>query len=227
MGKVIAIDGPSGSGKSTISKLIAERLGFTYLDTGALYRTVALKLRRRSLSEDSPDSVIEEVLNKTSLSLRDGFLFLDGEKIGDEIRTTEIGRYSSVFSARKVVRDSLLNIQRDAAADNDIVAEGRDVTTVVFPDAYRKFYLSASEEERAKRRYLQLKRKGISITVEDALRDVKERDERDSQRDISPLKKAEDAVLIDTTDLPIDETVERIMRYINDADVPTGRRRDG
>jgi cytidylate kinase len=214
MGKVIAIDGPSGSGKSTISQMIADRLGFTYLDTGALYRSVALKLNRHSIPEDAPDPAIQEVLGHTSLLFRNGDLFLDGQAVHDEIRTPEIGHLSSVFSARKVVRAFLFDIQRMAADNNDIVAEGRDMTTVVFPDAYRKFFLTASDDVRAKRRYEQLRDKGMDITMDEAIRDVKERDKRDSERDIAPLRKADDAILIDTTDYSIDEVIEKITAYI-------------
>lgn len=214
MGKVIAIDGPSGSGKSTISKKIAEQLGFTYLDTGALYRSIALKLRRQSVPEDAPDQIIRDVLNRTSLSFRNGILYLDGEAVNDEIRTPEIGHLSSVFSARKVVRAFLFDIQRKAAENNDIVAEGRDMTTVVFPDAYRKFFLTASDDVRARRRYEQLRDKGMTITMEEAIKDVKERDKRDSERDIAPLKKADDAVLVDSTDLSIDKVIAKITDHI-------------
>ncbi|UCG78442.1 MAG: (d)CMP kinase [Nitrospirota bacterium] len=214
MGKVIAIDGPSGSGKSTISKKIADRLGYTYLDTGALYRSVALKLRNSSVPEDASDAEIASILKDTSVKVRDGDIYLDGALVGDEIRTTEIGHYSSVFSARKVVRDFLFDIQRSASDDNDIVAEGRDMTTVVFPDAYRKFFLTASDEERAGRRFRQLKDKGMDITVQQAMDDVKKRDERDSNRDIAPLKKAEDATMIDTSSMSIEQTIDIILEHI-------------
>jgi len=214
MGRVIAIDGPSGAGKSTISRLIADRLGYTYLDTGALYRAVALKLRRSGLSEETTDEEIGQVLEKTELQFRDGELYLDGVKVGDEIRTPEIGHFSSVFSARKKVRDFLFGIQREAAENNNIVAEGRDMTTVVFPDADVKFFLTASDEERARRRFIQLKEKGMEITMVEAVRDVRERDERDSRRDIAPLRQADDAILIDSSNLSIEETVERMIGYI-------------
>lgn len=227
MGRVIAIDGPSGAGKSTISRLLANELGFQFLDTGALYRAAALHLRRRGLKEDSSDEEIANALKGVEIVFIDGKVFLKdasrithyasrsyGEDVSEEIRTTEIGHYASVFSARKPVRDFLLHIQRDAAIENDIVAEGRDMTTVVFPSAWKKFFLDASEEGRAKRRYLQLKEKGVDITMEEALRDVQERDRRDSSRDIAPLKRTDDAIYIDTTDLNINEVLKKMLEAI-------------
>lgn len=225
MGRVIAIDGPSGAGKSTISKMLAETLGFEFLDTGALYRAAALHLRRKGLDENSTDEDIKETLNKISVIFKNGRVFLNenseprtpnselnpGEDVSEAIRTTEAGHYASVFSAKKAVREFLLQLQRDAAADSEIVAEGRDMTTVVFPHAWKKFYLDASEEGRARRRYLQLREKGIDITLEGALEDVKERDQRDMKREISPLIKAGDAVIIDTTDKSIDEVLNCLM----------------
>lgn len=218
MGRVIAIDGPSGAGKSTISKMLAEMLGFEFLDTGALYRAAALHLRRKGLDENSTDEDIKATLNKISVIFKNGRVFLNenselnpGEDVSEAIRTTEAGHYASVFSAKKAVREFLLQLQRDAAADSEIVAEGRDMTTVVFPHAWKKFYLDASEEGRASRRYLQLRAKGIDITLEGALEDVKERDQRDMKREISPLIKAGDAVIIDTTDKSIDEVLNCLM----------------
>ncbi|MFZ5996475.1 MAG: (d)CMP kinase [Nitrospirota bacterium] len=214
MGKVIAIDGPSGSGKSTITKLLAERLGFQLLDTGALYRAIALHLRRQKVAPESTDAEIQNKLKNVSVVFKDGRVLLNGEDVSEAIRTTEAGHYASVFSARKVVRDFLFQVQRDAALHSDIVAEGRDMTTVVFPDAWKKFYLDASEESRAKRRYQQLKEKGIAITIEEAIRDVRERDIRDSKRDIAPLKRAEDALYIDTTNLTPEEVLSLILSSI-------------
>jgi cytidylate kinase len=214
MGRVIAIDGPSGAGKSTVSKLIAERLGFQFLDTGALYRAIALHLRRKAIEPESHDSEILNALNSVTINFKNGRVFLNGEDVSEEIRTTEAGHYASVFSAKKAVRDFLLQIQRDAAIDNDIVAEGRDMTTVVFPNAWKKFFLDASEEGRAKRRYLQLKKKGVDITMEEALGDVRERDKRDSSRDIAPLKRADDAIYIDTTDLGLEEVLQRVLQSL-------------
>jgi len=214
MGKVIAIDGPSGAGKSTVSKLIAEKLGFQFLDTGALYRATALHLRRKAIEPESHDIEILNALNGVTINFKNGRVFLNGEDVSEEIRTTEAGHYASVFSANKVVRDFLLHIQRDTAIDNDIVAEGRDMTTVIFPNAWKKFFLDASEEGRAKRRYLQLKGKGMDITMDEALRDVMERDKRDSSRDIAPLKRADDAIYIDTTDLNLEDVLKKVLEAI-------------
>lgn len=214
MGKVIAIDGPSGAGKGTIAKLLAGKLGFSYLDTGALYRAVALALREKGINPEDSDEKLKNTLSVTDVSFKNGKVSLNGKDVSEEIRTTEMGHYSSVFSARKVVRDFLLDIQRSASLNADLVAEGRDMTTVVFPDAWEKFYLDASVEERAKRRYLQLKEKGINITESEAKKDVIERDDRDSGRDIAPLRKAEDAVLIDSSSITIDKVLENIMKVV-------------
>ncbi|OGW31948.1 MAG: cytidylate kinase [Nitrospirae bacterium GWF2_44_13] len=214
MGKVIAIDGPSGAGKGTIAKLLAGKLGFSYLDTGALYRAVALALREKGINPEDRDEKLKNTLSVTDVSFKNGTIFLNGRDVSEEIRTTEIGHYSSVFSARKIVRDFLLEIQRNASLNADLVAEGRDMTTVVFPDAWKKFYLDASVEERAKRRYLQLKEKGINITESEARKDVVERDARDSGRDIAPLRKADDAALIDSSSITIDEVLENIMKVV-------------
>ncbi|GAB4410015.1 MAG: (d)CMP kinase [Thermodesulfovibrionales bacterium] len=227
MGKVIAIDGPSGAGKGTVSRLLAERLGFQFLDTGALYRAVGLHLRRKGLNEGATDGEIKKALEGVSITFKDGRVFIkdsslithhpslsSGEDVSEAIRTPEAGHYASVFSAKKVIRDFLLQVQRDAALNNNIVAEGRDTTTVVFPEAWKKFYLDASERERAKRRYLQLREKGIDITMDEALRDVVERDRRDQGRSVAPLVKAKDAIIIDTTDKSVEQVLENILEFI-------------
>jgi cytidylate kinase len=211
MHRVIAIDGPSGSGKSTVSRIVAERLGFRFLDTGALYRAVALHLRRHGIDPDDPDDRISGSLQGLSLRVDGDKVCLSGEDVSDAIRTTAAGRDASVFSARRVVRDHLFRVQRDALNSNDIVAEGRDMTTVVFPDAWKKFFLDASEEERARRRFAQLSAKGMTVSIEEALRDVQERDRRDSSRDVAPLRRAEDAIYINTTNMTLDEVIEKII----------------
>lgn len=227
MKKVIAIDGPSGAGKSTISKLLAERLGFRFLDTGALYRAAGLYLIETGLNEDSLDEEILSALSKIKIAFVDddvcildssskkgfcGFSFC--RDVSESIRTPKAGHYASVFSARKPVREFLLDTQREAALSHDIVAEGRDMTTVVFPDAWKKFYLDASEKERADRRYKQLRAKGLNITLQEAIEDVRERDIRDMSRDIAPLKIAKDAIYIDTTSMSPEEIINLISKMI-------------
>jgi cytidylate kinase len=214
MGKVIAIDGPSGAGKSTIAKLIAREMGFDYLDTGALYRAVAFTLRNNDIDGEDSDSKIMYVLKKTDIAFNNGRVFLNGKDVSEDVRSKEIDYYSSVFSARKIVRDFLLDAQRNAATTNNIVVEGRDTTTVLFPNAWKKIYLDASPEERAKRRYLQFKDKDVYANPEEAKRDVMERDIRDSSRDLAPLKRAENAFLLDSSDLSVEQAKEEILRFI-------------
>jgi cytidylate kinase len=214
MRRVIAIDGPSGAGKSTIAKLIAQDLGFDYYDTGALYRAVALALRNSGLNSRDSDGRLKEVLRQTDISFSNDKVFLNGRVVSEEIRSKEIDHYSSVFSERKIVRDFLFDIQRNAAATTDLVVEGRDIATVVFPDAWKKIYLDASLEERARRRYLQYKSKGIDISMEGALREIEERDRRDSHRALAPLKRSDRALFIDSTNLSIKQVKEEILRHI-------------
>lgn len=211
---MITIDGPAGSGKGTVSRLLADRLGYTYLDTGALYRAIALKLREQHLSEDASDERIRAVLQHTKVQISGEAVILDGWTVGEEIRTPQIGHLSSVFSARRVVRDFLLEVQREAAGTQNLIAEGRDMGTVVFPHAFRKFFLTASQSVRANRRFLQLRGKGMEVTMEEATCDIRERDLRDTSRQIAPLRKADDAVTIDTTSLSIEETVAAVLRLI-------------
>ncbi len=215
MARVIAIDGPSGAGKSTAAKALSEKIGFEYLDTGALYRAVALRLLYEEIDEQAPDRKIGEILEKTSISFTGGSILLDGVDVSREIRTPQVGHYSSVFSARKVVRDHLLEIQRSAAEGKDIIAEGRDMTTVVFPDAWKKFFITAGVEIRAQRRYAQLNEKSVPITMEGARQDVVNRDRRDSERTFAPLKKAHDAEVIDNSTLSQDDTITIMLGIIN------------
>jgi cytidylate kinase len=214
MGKVIAIDGPSGAGKSTIARMLAERLGYIYLDTGALYRAVALLFIRKGIKPEDNDNILADALKSSEVRFSDGRVFLNGQDVSREIRTPEVGHYSSVFSARRVVRNFLLDVQRRASQDQDLVVEGRDTTTVVFPDAEKKFYMDASMTERAKRRYRQLTEMGLAISEEKADRDIEERDRRDQSRDIAPLVRAEDALILDTTDKSIEQVLEYILEVI-------------
>ncbi len=216
MSRVIAIDGPCGSGKSTIARLLSEQLGFDYLDTGALYRAVSLKLLRKGVFENSSDEDIRVIIGNTTVEFDGGKIILDGSDVSEQIRTPEIGHFSSVFSARKTIRDFLLEIQRGAATHKDIIAEGRDMTTVVFPYAWKKFFITANIEERALRRYKQLKDKNAKITIEDAINDVKGRDKRDSEREFAPLKRAHDAVVIDNSVLTPEETIQKILELLKD-----------
>ncbi len=214
MGKVVAIDGPSGAGKSTVAKMVSETIDMDYLDTGALYRAVALGLTGLGISPDDTDEKIAGALKTVAVSFREGKVFLNGKDVSGEIRTPEAGHLSSVFSARGPVREFLLPVQRAAALEGDLVVEGRDMTTVVFPDAWRKFYLGASVEARTKRRHLQLRQSGVQVTVEDARRDVTERDERDSSRSLAPLKVAEDAIVIDSSDMTLEEVMKKVLDAI-------------
>ncbi len=214
MRQVVAIDGPSGSGKTTVAKLIAKELGFSYLDTGALYRAIALALRNNAIEPEASDDKITAVLSKNHISFNNGRVFLNGLDVSEDIRSTEIDHYSSVFSARKLVRDFLLYAQRDAALNSDLVVEGRDTTTVVFPGARKKIYLDASVEERAKRRYLQYKGKNIDISMDESIRSIINRDLRDASREIAPLKKASDALSVDSSNLSIEGVIKKILDFI-------------
>ena len=214
MRQVIAIDGPSGAGKTTIAKLVAKKLGFDYLDTGALYRTVALALKNNGIELEDSDDKLKDLLDNSHIAFNNGKVFLNGKDVSEDIRSSEIDHYSSVFSARKVIRDFLLEVQRDSALDADLVVEGRDTTTVVFPDAKIKIYLSASLEERAKRRYLQFREKGIDISIDESRMNITERDIRDSSREIAPLKIASDALLVDSSNLSVEQVLKKILDFV-------------
>ena len=214
MGKVVAIDGPSGAGKSSVGKALARALGFHYLDTGALYRATALALVKKSISQDAGDEEIRAALEGVKIEFRNGRVFLDGRDVSDETRTKEAGHYSSVFSARGPVRNFLLPLQQEMGRIADLVAEGRDMTTVVFPRAWKKFYMDASPEERARRRYEQSRAAGMKVTRRDAAEDIILRDNRDSARKLAPLKRSRQAIYLDTTNLTVEEVIETMLSAI-------------
>jgi CMP/dCMP kinase len=211
---VVTVDGPAGSGKSTVGRLLAQRLSYVYLDTGALYRAIALKIRMASLSPDNREK-IAALCGSTIIALRerDGAtrIVLDGEDVTELIRTPEISMLASTISALPEVRGALLSVQRDSARDGGVVAEGRDMGTIVFPGADVKFFLTASAGERSRRRWLELTDRGHEVTLEEVLRDVVQRDRQDSEREIAPLRPSDDGVLVDSTGKTIDEVVEEML----------------
>ncbi len=216
---IIAIDGPAGAGKSTVSKLIARRLGIPYINTGAMYRAAGLKAMRNNIPLSDTFS-IKEMLANTDISFEEKGerLFLDGEDVTDDLYTPEAGKMASDISTLPVVREALVRLQRKIGKEQGGVLEGRDIGTVVFPDADYKFFVTASVEERARRRWSELKKKGIDVSLEDIIEDVKYRDEQDSTREVAPLRKADDAIEIDTTDLSIEEVVDKILGYIEEGE---------
>ncbi|MBQ1333806.1 MAG: (d)CMP kinase [Clostridia bacterium] len=213
----IAIDGPAGAGKSTIAKAVAERRGFLYLDTGALYRTIALYVLRKAA--DPKDRVkVEALLSEIKIDLEyiDGVqhVKLNGEDVSELIRTPEVSVCASEVSALAGVRAFLLDLQRSIAAEHDCVLDGRDIGTVVLPNAQKKIYLTASPEARAMRRYNEMIAKGEAVEYNDVLRDVLYRDQNDSTRANAPLKSAPDAVIVDSTKLTLEETIDAIDKLI-------------
>lgn len=212
----IAIDGPAGAGKSTIAKMVSAKLGYIYVDTGALYRTIALFITEN----DIPDEDIETSLEKADVSLRfiDGAqrVFLGDRDVSDLIRTPEISMAASRTSAIPAVRKYLFGTQQKIAAENNVIMDGRDIGTVVLPNADVKIFLTASAEERANRRFKELSEKPNCPCYEEILSDIIERDRQDMTREVSPLKQAEDAVLVDTTELNLEESAEAIIKVINE-----------
>ncbi len=213
---IITIDGPSGAGKTTVSRMLADRLGYRYIDTGALYRGVALAAISSGLSPDD-DKGLEKLCDTLKMNFvlddKGSRLVLNDSDITDQIRTPEITMFASAVSARPVVRNFLLNLQRSLGREKGVVFEGRDMGTVVFPSADVKFFLDASQKTRAQRRYKELKSVNPQ-SFEAVERDMLRRDKNDSTRDLAPLKPAEDAIQIDSTDLSIETVVDRMMAVI-------------
>jgi cytidylate kinase len=214
---VIAIDGPSGAGKSTVTSRLASRLGYTHIDTGAMYRTIALNVLRSGVPLDDLEG-LSRIVTSVSISFsHDGErlrVFSGDEDVTDLIRSPDISMLTSTLSTRKVVRDRLLEEQRRLGKDGGVVLEGRDIGTVVFPDAEVKFFLTATPEERALRRYRDHAPHG-DLSYESVLRQVVERDRQDESREIAPLRMAEDAILIDSTGKSIDEVVDLMVSHVN------------
>jgi CMP/dCMP kinase len=216
---IVAIDGPSGAGKSTLAKTLAQRLGFTYLDTGALYRALALKILRLNIAL-SNEAALADVLQDTEIDLRaddDSVqVLLDQENVSALIRSPDVSQMASKASALKNVRHRLLDLQRAVGRRNDVVAEGRDIGTIVFPEADVKIYLDASVEERARRRFDELRAAGRDVALNDTIREMQERDQRDSERELAPLRRADDAIVIDSSGLDAAVVAERVLRIVQE-----------
>jgi len=219
MGINVAIDGPSGAGKSTLARKLAEKLNFIYVDTGALYRTVGLYILKNKIDPQDIDAVTE-ALKSIDVGLRfiggEQHVYLNGEDVSLDIRLHEVSQYASLVSAIPVVRRFLFDTQRKLASENDVIMDGRDIGTVVLPDANVKIFLTASAEVRARRRYNELLERGQSVDFEQILADVNQRDEQDMNRPVAPLKPAEDSVLVDTSDCSFDESLSLLYNTIKE-----------
>jgi len=224
MKNIITIDGPSGSGKGTISRFLAHKLGYHYLDTGALYRAVAWKVREDNTDPDNEED-LKKILENIKIYFNGDRIFVDGTDVSADIRTAEIGELSSQVSAKPVVRAGLFSIQRAMGIKGNVVIEGRDTGTAIFPEAENKFYLDAGIEERARRRYEELKDRAQhaapgtqtgnnKLTLETVMEDIIKRDTRDSSRESSPLMKTDDMIYIDSTNLNIQEVVAKILDHL-------------
>lgn len=214
----VAIDGPAGAGKSTIAKMIAKKLGYIYVDTGAMYRAMALYFIRLGISPDDENAISEKCKDADiTISYQDGMqvVMLNGENVNGFIRTEEVGNMASKSSVNKDVRTKLVELQQKLASLENVVMDGRDIGTVVLPNADVKIYLTASSMVRAKRRYAELIEKGLEADLSQIEADIIERDNRDMTREISPLKQADDAVLLDSSELTIEEVVDKMLDIIN------------
>jgi cytidylate kinase len=221
---IVAIDGPAGAGKSTVARRLADTVGFVLVDTGAMYRAAALAAKDAGVGWDDAAGVGEvarSLVTRHALEFRRDpqvgiRVWLDGEDVSDSIRTQDIGMAASTVSAHRSVRDALLNMQRQAGRDGGVVLEGRDIGTVVFPDAEVKFFLTARPEVRARRRYDELRAKGVVTTFEETLADVRRRDEQDTTRALAPLRRASDATLLDNSDITIEDCVALMVAGVTE-----------
>lgn len=220
---VLAIDGPGGAGKGTICQLVAAKLGWHLLDSGALYRLTALAASKHGVALDNEESVavLAKHLDVQFMPQKEGLMhtMLEGENVSNDIRTEEVGAMASKVAALPAVRQALLERQRDFAQSPGLVADGRDMGTVVFTDAPVKIYLTASAEERAKRRFLQLSEKGVDSDIEAILRDIQERDDRDMNREVAPLKPAIDSLVVESTNMSIDQVLDVVMTELKRANL--------
>ena len=214
----IAIDGPSGAGKSTLAKALAAKLGYIYVDTGALYRSIGLYVRRKE-ADPHDENAVSAFLGEIDLKLKfengTQSVYLNGENVGNNIRTPEISMYASAVSALPAVRTFLLDLQKDIAKENNVIMDGRDIGTVILPNAQVKIFLTASDQKRAKRRYEELVAKGENVTYEKVLEELITRDHNDSTRKTAPAIKAQDAVLLDNGDLDLEGTLDAAIEIIN------------
>ena len=217
--KAIAIDGPAGAGKSTIAKIVAKNLGYIYVDTGAMFRSMALACIRAGVDIHDEQAVCKEIADvDVTLKYENDMqvVYLNGENVNGYIRTEEVGNATSVIAVYPKVREKLLILQRELAEKENVVMDGRDIGSTVLPNADTKIFLTASSYVRAKRRALELEQRGEKCDIEKVQKDIEERDERDSNREVSPLVQAPDAVLVDASDLSIDEVVTKIMEIANE-----------
>lgn len=214
---IVAIDGPAGTGKGTVAKLISERLDFVYIDTGAMYRCITLKMIRENISLDEEEK-INDLLERTKITFKNledkQHVYLDGEDVSDLIRKPNVNELVSPLSAIKIIRIKMVELQRKLGEEGNVIMEGRDITTVVFPNAEVKIYLDAKLEIRAERRYKELVERGNNVTYEDTLESIRKRDKNDMEKEMGALKIAEDAVVIDTSNMTIEEVYDKIKEII-------------
>ena len=209
----IAIDGPAGAGKSTVAKILAKKLNYNYIDTGAMYRALTLKAIQEGVDFNNTNSLVS-LLETTKIEIIHETVFLDGKDVTSEIRTPEVDQKVSITAAVPEIRKEMFNLQRRMAKNTNVIMDGRDIGTVVLPDANFKFFVTASEEERAKRRFKELTDKNYEVDYEYILKEISKRDKLDTKRKVSPLKQADDAIIINTNNKTIEEVVQEILSYI-------------